>query len=184
MMDDVLLHGSWLGGSAWRRREPGSHLIGKQVSRGSPDPEVPVALRPMLASRSDYSIMCPPHRLFYPSAQILEACIKNAFPAVYGVLAKSELWVELMKMAADKSVGRVRGAEGMGRCSPQRRGADSAASLSLSMQVDAEVRDRILCMAEDYAKVLPLAEFRESYELLLVRRGGGGGEGEGGRRRV
>ena len=91
---------------------------------------------------------------------------------------------------ADKSVERVREregggrVEGMGRCSPQYIGADSDLSLSLCVQVDAEVRDRILCMAEDYAKVLPLAEFRESYELLLVRRGGGGGEGEGGRRRV
>ena len=62
----------------------------------------------------------------------------------------------------------------MGRCSPQYIGADSDLSLSLCVQVDAEVRDRILCMAEDYAKVLPLAEFRESYELLLVRTGGGG----------
>jgi hypothetical protein len=35
-------------------------------------------------------------------------------------------------------------------------------------QVDGEVRDKILCMVEDYAKVLPQAEYRETYETLLV----------------
>ena len=40
---------------------------------------------------------------------------------------------------------------------------------STLLQIDAEVRDRILCMTEDYANILPQPEFRESYELLLVR---------------
>ena len=34
--------------------------------------------------------------------------------------------------------------------------------------MDADVRDKILCLVEDYAKVLPQPEFREAYEYLLV----------------
>eukprot|EP00955_Chlamydomonas_euryale_P053166 355390-Chlamydomonas_euryale.AAC.4 len=39
------------------------------------------------------------------------------------------------------------------------------------VQIDGEVRDKILCMIEDYAKVLPQKEFRDTYEMLLVRVG-------------
>lgn len=33
------------------------------------------------------------------------------------------------------------------------------------------MRDKILCLVEDYAKVLPQPEFREAYEYLLVGAG-------------
>uniref|UniRef100_A0A7R9YTW7 VHS domain-containing protein n=1 Tax=Chlamydomonas euryale TaxID=1486919 RepID=A0A7R9YTW7_9CHLO len=70
---------------------------------------------------------------------ILETCVKNCHQVIYGVLAKSEMWVEMAKMAADTSIERI----------------------------DGEVRDKILCMIEDYAKVLPQKEFRDTYEMLL-----------------
>ncbi|KAG1670193.1 hypothetical protein FOA52_014969 [Chlamydomonas sp. UWO 241] len=70
---------------------------------------------------------------------ILETCIKNCHPAIYGTLIKSELWVDMVKMVADRGVNRV----------------------------DGEVRDKILCMVEDYAKVLPQAEYRETVDTLL-----------------
>lgn len=49
----------------------------------------------------------------FPSAhpslrQILETCIKNCVPQLYDALAHSELWFELVKMAADTSIARVR----------------------------------------------------------------------------
>mmetsp|Transcript_12393 Transcript_12393/g.26775 ORF Transcript_12393/g.26775 Transcript_12393/m.26775 type:complete len:544 (-) Transcript_12393:671-2302(-) len=70
---------------------------------------------------------------------MLETCVKNCFPVFYEYLAKSELWFDLLKMAADTSVTRV----------------------------DGEVRDKILCMVEDYAKVLPQQEFKDAYEGLV-----------------
>ncbi len=121
--------------------------------------------------------------------QILETCVNNCYPALYEVLAKSELWIELMKMAADTSVGRVsHTAAGLGSPAQRTRALHchdcGRASVPQStrppktlypacpcIQIDAEVRDRILTLCEDYAKVLPLQEFRESYELMLVGMG-------------
>ena len=45
---------------------------------------------------------------------------------------------------------------------------DCLAACFLS-QIDGEVRDKILCLVEDYARVLPPPEFKESYGALLVR---------------
>ena len=41
---------------------------------------------------------------------------------------------------------------------------------NLHGQIDGEVRDKILCMVEDYARVLPQPEFKECYGSLLVGR--------------
>ncbi len=105
----------------------------------------------------------------FACTQILETCVKNCYAPFYDVLAKSDLWIELIRMAADTSVGRVR--FGM-RC--RRHAQHGEAADRTLLQVDAEVRDKILTMCEDYAKVLPQKEFRDSYELLLVSgfRGG------------
>lgn len=36
------------------------------------------------------------------------------------------------------------------------------------MQWDPEVRDRVLCLIEDFGKGLPMPQYREAYEGLLV----------------
>ncbi|GAX72682.1 hypothetical protein CEUSTIGMA_g138.t1 [Chlamydomonas eustigma] len=129
-------------------------LVGKGTADGliTPDWTINIAICDLVNQNVNPSVMYEKlmrvlkRSLARSSAQsqiltitILEACVKNGYPTIYNVLAKSELWLELMKMAADKSLARV----------------------------DAEVRDKILTLAEDYAKVLPPQEYRDCYEYLL-----------------
>lgn len=44
----------------------------------------------------------------------------------------------------------------------------------IPLQIDGEVRDRILIAVEDYARVLAPDEFRKAYDTLLVSKRGAG----------
>ena len=46
--------------------------------------------------------------------------------------------------------------------------ADTAAALQSAIQVDAEVRDKMLGMVEDFARALQPSQFQAAYESLLV----------------
>ncbi|GBF99783.1 hypothetical protein Rsub_12223 [Raphidocelis subcapitata] len=70
---------------------------------------------------------------------LLEMVVKNALPAFFQHLATSELYAELLRVG-----------------DPTRRW-------------DAEVRDRVLCLVEDWGRGLPLHAFKEGYEGLVDR---------------
>lgn len=70
---------------------------------------------------------------------LLEMVVRNSLPAFFQHLATSELWAEMMRVG-----------------DPTRRW-------------DPEVRDRILCLVEDFGRGLPMASYKESYESLVDR---------------
>ncbi|GIL81396.1 hypothetical protein Vretimale_1047 [Volvox reticuliferus] len=75
------------------------------------------------------------------SLTLLEACVKNCPVELHTQLASSELWADVVRFAEDSSITRV----------------------------DAEVRDKVLRMVEDFSSVLQPPQFQAAYESLLDR---------------
>ncbi|GFH26177.1 predicted protein, partial [Haematococcus lacustris] len=71
---------------------------------------------------------------------MLDTCVRNCHPTLHIQLGSSLLWADLIKLAQDTGVSRI----------------------------DAEVRDKILAMVEDYGRWLavPLA-FQDTYNTLV-----------------
>lgn len=70
--------------------------------------------------------------------------MKNCHAQFHVYLGASELWQEMLKLCTDLAITRI----------------------------DAEVRDKILGLVEDFARALQPQQFREAYEDLQVRWGG------------
>jgi hypothetical protein len=82
------------------KNEPHSQLLSLTVGASSGDWCAWVAWAPMVQLPSEEG-----RDAWH--LQVLETAIKNCHPAVYRTLAESELWLELVKLAADSSVDRV-----------------------------------------------------------------------------
>eukprot|EP00198_Chlamydomonas_reinhardtii_P006199 XP_001695535.1 predicted protein [Chlamydomonas reinhardtii] len=70
---------------------------------------------------------------------LLETCVKNCAADFHAHLAASELWHDLLTIASGAAVPPV----------------------------DAEVRDQVLALVEDFARALAPAQFQTAYEALL-----------------
>ncbi|KAJ9505947.1 hypothetical protein QJQ45_017021 [Haematococcus lacustris] len=101
---------------------------------------------------------------------MLDTCVRNCHPTLHIQLGSSLLWADLIKLAQDTGVSRVSGslADSL-HCVQGSLLPDALSLLQQSAKsIDAEVRDKILAMVEDYGRWLAVPPaFQDTYNTLV-----------------